>query len=98
MAKPPLDTTLQNGLASFYLLAAFLNAGFAVYYFRKKDALKAFVWGAVAVLFLIHTAAYFAHAGWTISEVVTKPINDIMGPVTYTTLSVVGFVVLLAFR
>ena len=94
----PLDTTLQNGLAIFYLMAALLNGGFAVYYLKKKDALKALVWAAVAVLFLIHTVAYFGHAGWIISPKVTHPIDAMMGPVTYTLLSVVGFILLLVFR
>jgi hypothetical protein len=93
-----LDTTLQNGLAVFYLMAAFLNAGFAVYYFRKKDAVKALVWTAVAGLFLIHTVAYFAHLGWTISPSVTRRIDAVMGPVSYTLMSVAGFILILYFR
>ena len=94
----PLDTSLQNFLGVFYLLAALLNGGFALYYFKKKDALKAFLWFAVASLFLVHTIAYFAHFGWTISPSVTRPINAVMGPVSYTMMSVVGFVLLLVFR
>src|SRR5260370_20276343 len=94
----PLDTQLQNGLAAFYLMAAFLNAGFALYFFKKKDAVKALVWTAVAGLFLIHTFAYFAHLGWTISPSVTRPIDAIMGPVSYTLMSVAAFVLLLYFR
>jgi hypothetical protein len=40
----PLDIHLQNGLAVFYLMCAFLNGGFAFYYFKKADLLKAVVW------------------------------------------------------
>ena len=98
MATIPLNTSLQNGLAIFYLMAAFLNAGFALYYCKQKDVLKSSVWGAVTFLFLIHTVAYALHAGWTISPMVTKPIDAMMGPVTYTTMSAVGFVLLLVFR
>src|SRR5579872_1271470 len=93
-----LDTQLQNGLAVFYLMAAFLNAGFALYFFRRKDAVKALVWTVVAGVFLIHTVAYFAHLNWIISPAVTRPIDAMMGPVTYTLLSVAGFVLLLYFR
>src|SRR5438105_15454862 len=93
-----LDTQLQNGLAVFYLMAAFLNAGFALYFFKTKEGLKALVWSLVAALFLVHTVAYFAHLGWTISPSVTRPIDAMMGPVTYTLLSVVGFVLVIVFR
>ncbi len=92
-----LDIQLQNGLAVFYLMAAILNGGIALYYL-KKNPLKAFVWTAVAALFLIHMVAYFGHAGWTISHAVTDPIDGVMGPVSYTTLSVIAFVLLIYFR
>src|SRR4051794_33257887 len=93
-----LNTSLQNGLGAFYLLVMLLNAGFALHYFRRKDLLKAVVWAAVAGLFLIHSLAYFGHAGWVMSPKVSGSINALMGPVTYTLLSVAGFVLLLVFR
>src|SRR6267378_3636265 len=97
MSKP-LDLGLQNSLAVFYLLAALMNVGFALYYFRRKDVLKAVVWAAVAGLFVLHAGAYFAHLGWKIPPAVTDGIDALMGPVTYTSLSVLLFVVMLYFR
>jgi hypothetical protein len=93
-----VDTSLQNSLAVYYLLVAVMNLGFAAYYFRAKDVRSAVVWTAVAALFLLHTAAYAAKAGWAISPRITEGADWIMGPVIYTTLSVVGFVVLLVWR
>ncbi len=95
----PLDTGLQNGLAVFYLLVALMNLGFAAYYFYgpKKKGLAA-VWAAVAGVFLIHSIGYVAHLGWTLSHSVRESVDKLMGPVIYSTLSVIFFVLLYVFR
>ncbi len=93
-----VDTSLQNSLAVFYLLVAVMNLGFAAYYYRAKNVGAATVWAVVAALFLLHTAAYAAHAGWRISPRITEGADWLMGPVVYSTLSVIGFVAVLVWR
>ncbi len=94
-----LDRGLQNGLAVYYLLVALLNFGFAAYwwYGAKKPAAGA-VWAAVGALFLIHSIAYFAHLGWLLPIGVRDAVDEATGPVVYTTLSIVAFILLLYFR
>jgi hypothetical protein len=94
----PLDLSLQNALAVYYLLVATLNFGFAAYFYRARKSQPALIWTAVGGLFVIHAIAYAAHLGWTIPAAITEGVDAIMGPVTYTTLSIVGFVLLLVFR
>jgi Cytochrome b(C-terminal)/b6/petD len=97
----PLDNSLQNGLAVYYFLVALLNFGFAAYWwFGPKRPVAAAVWAAVGALFLVHSAAYAppAHLGWVIPHAVTEGVDRIAGPVVYTTLSVVLFVLMIVFR
>jgi hypothetical protein len=94
-----LSHSLQNGLAVYYLLVALLNAGFAAYYFfGLKDVVRAAIWSLVAVLFLVHTGAYFAHAGWVLPQRIRDSVDFIIGPVLYTSSSVVLFALMLTFR
>ena len=101
MSKP-LDLELQKALAIFYVLCALMNIGFAFYYLRAKDMLKALVWGAVAVLFIIHAGAYFAHMGWVLPQgfrdAVNTTLNGPRGATIYVSVSVIAFVVMLYFR
>jgi len=97
MAKP-LDHALQNGLGWYYLLVALLNAGFAWYYYTKKAGTKFIIWAAVAGVFLVHAVIYLIHQGGRIPPGLTETVDKLMGPVTYTTLSVIGFVLLLVYR
>jgi hypothetical protein len=94
-----LDPGLQNALAVYYLLVALLNFGFAAYWFygAKKQAAGA-VWGLVGALFAVHSIAYFAHLGWVLPIGLRELINHLTGPIVYTTLSVIGFVLILYFR
>jgi hypothetical protein len=94
-----LSPSLQNGLAVYYVLLALMNAGFAAYYFCgvRKSAFG-IVWASVAGLFLLHAAGYALHLGWTAPQTLREGLDLLMGPVIYTTLSVVGFVLLLVFR
>jgi hypothetical protein len=93
-----LSLSLQNALAVYYVLVAVLNLGFAAYFYRSRRSTAALAWTAVAVLFLIHAAAYGAHLGWTISPALTGAVDRMMGPVTYTMLSIIGFALMLIFR
>jgi hypothetical protein len=94
-----LDNGLQNGLAVFYLLVAVLNFGFAAYWFYgAKKALAGIIWAGVGALFVIHSVGYFAHAGWVLPAGIREAVDQMTGPVVYTTLSIIGFVVLLYFR
>ena len=94
-----LDPSLQNGLAGYYFLVALLNFGFAAYYVwgNKKPNLAA-LWGAVALLFLLHFVAYGFHLGWRLPSSFRGAVDFLMGPVTYSTLSLVAFVLFLVFR
>jgi len=94
-----LDKGLQNGLAVYYLLVALLNFGFAAYWcYGPKRILAGAVWAAVGVVFLIHSIAYFAHAQWVLPIGIREEIDNLTGPVVYTTLSIIGFILLLYFR
>jgi hypothetical protein len=93
-----LGIPLQNALAVFYVLVAVLDLSFAAYFYKAKKTTPALAWTAVAGLFLLHAAAYFAHLGWTIPAAVTGGIDRLMGPVTYTMLSIIGFALMLIFR
>ncbi|HWG46755.1 MAG TPA: hypothetical protein VN688_28590 [Gemmataceae bacterium] len=93
-----LDKGLQNGLAFFYLLVALLNFGFAAYWYGVKKLAAAAIWAAVGALFLIHCVGYFAHLGWSLPFGIREAVDQATGPVVYTMLSIVGFIVLLVFR
>jgi hypothetical protein len=94
----PVDTSLQNSLAVFYFLVALMNLGFAAYYYRARRMTPAAVWAAVTGLFVVIAVAYAFHVGPAISTGITEGVDWLMGPVIYTTLSVVGFALVLIFR
>ena len=93
-----LDTSLQNGLAWYYLFVVVLNLGFAAYFFSAKKPVAGVVWAIVSAIFLIHMFAYFAHRGWVMPLRLRESIDWATGPVVYTMLSVVAFVLVLVFR
>ena len=96
---PKLEPGLQNALAVYYGLLALMNLGFAAYYYygpKRRDA--AALWAAVGGLFLLHTVVYAAHLGWVVPHRLRESVDWLMGPVTYTMLSAVGFVLVLYFR
>ncbi|MHB1422037.1 MAG: hypothetical protein ACYC3I_02335 [Gemmataceae bacterium] len=94
-----LSKGLQNGLAVYYLLVALLNFGFAAYWgYSAKKMLAAALWALVGGVFLIHGIAYFAHAQWILPIGLRETIDNFTGPVIYTMLSIVGFLLLLYFR
>src|SRR5262249_2221298 len=99
------DSSLQTGLAGYYLLCALLNLGFAAYYAAyapQKNQRNALAWTGVAGLFLIHALAYAFGAGWTIPTWITEPVNAIFsgneGPTFYVILSIIAFAALIYWR
>ncbi len=97
----PLDHSLQNGLAVYYLLVALMNFAFAFHYYRHVQPPKlnlAAIWGGVGVLFLFHAFIYGVHKGGVIPHGIRELVDDFTGPVSYTALSIVGFGVVLYYR
>src|SRR5262245_23239483 len=103
--NPPLDSSLQTGLAVYYLLCVLLNLGFAAYYARyaePRNPRAALIWSVVAGVFFLHSLAYAFGAAWTIPYWVTEPIDLVFsgnqGATVYVILSMVAFVVLIYWR
>src|SRR5262245_7190280 len=92
----PVST--QNGLAWFYVVVVLLNLGFAFYQFHKKNRTQAAIWGIVAAVFLIHAFAYFAHAGWVLSQGIRNGVDWFIGPVTYFVGATLVYIIVLYFR
>jgi hypothetical protein len=96
-----LDPGLQTGLGFFYALCALMNVFFGLYYQRSSTPKKptiAFVWYAVAAVFLLHSVAYFLQFNWVLPKDIRNFVDYLTGPVTYTVLSLVAFVALLVWR
>src|SRR3981189_2317539 len=95
-----LDDSLQNGLAVFYVLAALMNGAFATYYCcgPVRDRTKSIAWSLVGAFFLLHAVLYALHRGPAIPGWMTEGVDYLMGPVTYTTLSIALFTVMLVYR
>jgi hypothetical protein len=93
-----MSDSLKHGLAVYYLLVALMNAGFAFYWFKTKRSALGILWAAVTGLFAIHGLAYLFGASIAVPRPITAGIDYLMGPVVYSTISVVGFVLLLVFR
>ena len=94
-----LDSSIQNGLGWFYLLAVVLNLGFAAYYFYGDKKLSiALIWTAVAGVFLIHAGAYFAHAGWHLPQSILDFVDRVVGAESFFIVAVLAFAALLVFR
>jgi hypothetical protein len=99
MHEEILSAPIQNGLAVYYLCLVLLNLGFAAYqFFVRKNTLQTVVWTVVAGVFLIHTLAYLAKAGWVIPHALRDFIDSVTGPVTYFAGSVIAFVLFLVYR
>jgi hypothetical protein len=100
----PATPSLAYGLAVFYLLCLLLNLGFAAYHWtRTKDRVQALVWGGVGAVFLILAVVYLmAGLGGSPGPVIPQAVRDavdwLMGPITYSTLSVIAFAALIIWR
>ena len=93
-----LSPSLQNGLAFYYLLLTLMNLGFSWYYHRAKKPGIALFWAAVSAFYLIHAIAYALQLNWILPLSLRQGVDFLMGPVVYTTLSIVLFVVMLVYR
>jgi hypothetical protein len=91
-----LPASTQTGLAVFYAMVVLLNVGFAFYQYRvRRNFGQAVLWSIVALVFLIHTAAYALHAGWTMPQGIKSTIDLFMNPVTYFVGSTIAFLAFL---
>jgi hypothetical protein len=99
MEHHELSASVQRGLAVFYVLAALLNVGFAVYFTRRRDRGPALAWTLFAGLFLVHALAYLspAGAGLVIPAGVTTMVDAATNAVSYFVLSTVAFIAVLVW-
>jgi hypothetical protein len=100
-----LTPGIKTGLAVFYLLLVVLNIGYALYQLRVRRNQSQLLLGAIFVgLFLLH-GLILIPLGVTLPQGfkdatthVMGMYNGQMGPILYTVLSVIGFVLFLAYR
>ena len=98
--------SVQTGLGVYYLLVVLLNVGFAAYhYYSRRDMRQTIIWGAVSGVFLIHALIYLIRQGPVLPQGFRDAVTGVMGwyggqmgPILYSTLSVIGFIVFLRFR
>jgi Cytochrome b(C-terminal)/b6/petD len=93
-----LSNEIQNGLGIYYVLVALFVVGFAAYCYRTRQMGATLFWGGVTAVCLIHALAYFTHAGWVLPLPFRAAIDFLMGPVVYTSLSIILFVAMLLLR
>ena len=91
------SAAMQTGLGVYYLLAAFMNLGFAAAV-RRKNVIQTGLWSLVAVLFFILAVANLVHLGWVLNESIKNFVIAVMNPVSYFLLAVGGLMVVLYFR
>jgi len=101
-----LTPSIRTGLGVYYLLVVLLNLGYVGYlWFFTRERRVALFWTAVAAIFLIHAGAYFAGLNWILALSIRDATTRLMGamggqlgPILYSTLSVVAFIVFLRYR
>ncbi len=94
-----MSPSFQTGLGCFFVLCMLMNLGFAWYYFRAgNNKPAALLWTLVAGLYLVFAAGFLGRQGWVMPRGLREAVDAVMGPVTYTMLSVVAFCVFLYFR
>ncbi|MBI1915404.1 MAG: hypothetical protein HYS12_11810 [Planctomycetes bacterium] len=94
-----MSQTFATGLAVFFLLGMLLNVGFAYYYYKaEKNSTAGRAWGIVAFLYLVQAIAFRANRQLGIPYRLSEGIDALMGPVTYTVLSIVAFCAFVYFR
>src|SRR5260370_32368560 len=94
-----MTPAFQSGIGVLFLLGMLLNLGFAAYYFRaEKKPSAGLLWVLVAALYLVQAVGFLGHLGWSLSPVLTRAVDALMGPVTYTTLSVIAFCAFIYWR
>src|SRR5262249_61086288 len=94
-----MSQTFATGLAVFFLLGMLLNLGLAYYYLKaEKNSIAGLVWGLVTVLYLAQAILFVVNPNVGMPHGLREGIDALMGPVTYTTLSIVAFCALIYFR
>src|SRR5436190_20994126 len=95
-----LEAPVLKGLATYYVLVAILNAGYAFFHVKQRNRPQALLWLLVAGLFLVHAFVYLSPAGGhaIISERLTHFIDSVTNAVSYFVLSTTAFILLLVFR
>jgi hypothetical protein len=101
-----LTPVFQTDLGIFYLIVVLLNLGFAAYQFYvKRDMRLSLLGGLLGAVFAIHALAYLTHHGWELPSGMRAFTTSLMGamggqagPILYSTLSVLGFVLFLYYR
>jgi hypothetical protein len=89
---------LQTGLGWFYTLCLLLHLGFLWKHFNKLSGPAAALWGILGAAYMVLAFANFGHLGLAMPQNIKDFIDWLMGPVIYTTLSVVGFAAFLYWR
>lgn len=90
--------SLQTGLGFYYTLALLMHVGFLYHTYLKLKPVTAALWTCLAGIYLVLLFGYFAHLGLMLPQGIRDFIDTLMGPVIYTTLSVVGFALFIWFR
>jgi hypothetical protein len=101
-----LTPSIRTGLGVYYLLVVLLNLGYVAYlWFGAKNRRVALFWAIIAAIFLVHAGAYFAGQNWVLSQGIRDATTRLMGamggqlgPILYSTLSVVAFILFLRYR
>src|SRR5262245_42472949 len=94
-----LSDSLQSGLGVYYLLVAFMNLGFAAYwYYDRKNLVQTAIWAVVAGVFFIHSVLFVTHHGFFIPHGLQSFVDRVMNPVSYFVLAVVALGVMLWLR
>ena len=96
--NPATWEQLQVGLGVFYTLCLLLQLGFLYSEFRKLSPIAAAGWGTLAGIYMVLAFANFGQMGLALPQSAKDFIDGLMGPVIYTTLSVVAFAAFLYWR
>ncbi|MCS7046661.1 MAG: hypothetical protein NZO58_09925 [Gemmataceae bacterium] len=94
-----LSAAMQTGLGVYFFLVALMNAAFAHYCYRQRqDPVQSAIWLGVALLFAVHGVAFITHMDLVMPEAIKELVNDVMNPVSYFVIAVLGLVAFLVWR
>src|SRR5262249_44458817 len=94
-----MSQTFATGLAVFFLIGMLLNLGFAAYYYKvQRDSTAGLGWGIVAFLYLVQAIVFLTNKNVAMPHGLRESIDALMGPVSYTVLSMAAFCAFIAFR
>src|SRR6516162_881639 len=96
--NPAAWEQLQTGLGFFYTLCLLLHLGFLYVEYKKLSPIAAAMWGMLAAVYMVLAFANFGQMGLAAPQSIKDFIDWLMGPVIYTTMSVVAFAAFLYWR